>query len=942
MLSKAITAIFMQKYIYLVLFAFFISIGSYAQETVISGSVKNEQTGEAVVGVNIMLKDLYVGTITDLKGDFSFKTKISPPYQLVISCVGFETSEYTLSNPDEHVEITLKEGRLLGEEVVIRAGRIDEKVMLSSVSIEKMGIKDIQLNAADNFYDGLYQLKGVDMNVASLTFRYPNTRGFAGENNYRMNQIIDGVENVSPGLSFAAGNLFGISELDVESVELIVGASSAMYGPGGMNGTLFMTSKNPFDYQGISFIAKGGVMNVGNSESNGVTPYTDFNLRFAHSFNDKVAFKINASYLKATDWYATDYRDVGDINNPESTRESNEGYDGVNVYGDEAIVPVNLKEVAPAIAETICIDNQGLTPGTPEYDACVAGIVAQFPDQLITRTGWKEKDLVDYSNTSNLKLSGEIDYRITEKLEAIASINYSNGNSVYTAQNRFSVWDFDLFSGRIELRSPNFYIRGWGINENSGRSYDAGTTALRMNEAWKPSEVWYADYIGAFAQTLLSGGSLDAAYGFARTTADNRDPNGNIFNPGEPALPLPGTEEFDYFVNDIRSKPFDEGGSMVVDRSSIWQVEGMYNFTHLIRAFELLVGVSQRGYTIDSEGTVFFDEPGDPIKVNQFGSFIQMGKGFLKDRIKVTASARYDKHEKFEGKFTPRISLVYSLDKAQDHNFRASYQTAFRFPATADQWTDFDAGVYHTIGGLPEVQEAYWGDDPVYPLSGPNPITDEPVTENGPYEIGPFGPETVSAFEIGYKGMYLKRKLFVDAYIYRNYFEGFLATQLLAQYPNTPQEKRYNTHVSTDASVVSFGWAFGADYHFDRGFFIRGNVAYNSLEDAVETPGYQSSFNTPDYRFNISAGNREFTKNVGFAINYRWQNSFLWQSPFGTGEIPAFSTVDANISYKIRKIKTIIKVGGSNVLNNYYTTSFGASHIGGLYYISWTFDNYLN
>jgi hypothetical protein len=931
----------MQKLIHLTLFGLLISIGLQAQENVISGSVKNEKTGEAVVGVNIVLKDLYVGTITDLQGNFSFKTKRSAPYQLVFSCVGFESREFILRNPAEDVAITLKEGTLMGEEVVIRAGRVDEKVMLSSVSLEKMGIKDIQLNAADNFYDGLYQLKGVDMNVASLTFRYPNTRGFAGENNYRMNQIIDGVENVSPGLSFAAGNLFGISELDVESVELIVGASSAMYGPGGMNGTLFMTSKNPFDYQGVSFIAKGGVMNVGNNEINGVTPYTNFDLRFAHSFNDKVAFKINASYLKATDWYATDYRDVGDIDNLESTRETNEGYDGVNVYGDEAIVPVNLSEIGPVIAETICMDN-GLTPGTPEYEACVDNIASQFPDQIITRTGWKEKHLVDYGNTSNLKLSGEIDYRITEKLEAIASINYSNGNSIYTAQNRFSVVDFDLFSGRLELRSPNFFIRGWGIKENSGRSYDAGTTATLMNEAWKPSDVWYEEYIGAFAQTLLTGGSLDAAYQFARTTADNRDPNGNIFNPGQPAFPLPDTEEFNTLFNDIRSRPFNEGGSMVVDKSSIWHVEGMYNFTHLIRAFELLVGVSQRGYTINSEGTVFFDEPGNPIHVNQFGSFMQLAKGFLKDRIKVTASARYDKHQKFEGKFTPRISLVYSLDKAQDHNFRASYQTAFRFPSTSDQWTDFDAGVYHTIGGLPEVQEAYLGEDPVYPLSGPNPITDEPVTENGPYVIPPFGPETISAFEIGYKGMYINRKLFVDAYVYRNYFEGFLAVQLLAQYPNTPEEKRYSTHISSDASVVSFGWAFGADYHFDRGFFIRGNVAYNSLEDAIETPGYQSSFNTPDFRFNISAGNREFTKNVGFAINYRWQNSFEWQSAFGTGEIPAFSTVDANISYKIRRIKTIIKVGGSNVLNNYYTTSFGASHIGGLYYISWTFDNYLN
>ena len=932
----------MRKIIYLSLLPFIFCTQVIAQETVISGSVKNEETGEAVVGVNVTIKDLYVGTITDLDGNFSFKTRTEPPFQLVFSCVGFETREVTVNNPNEHIEMTLKEGTLLKGEVVVKAGRIEEKIMLSSVSIEKMGIKDIQLNASDNFYDGLYQLKGVDMNIASLTLRYPNTRGFTGEFNTRMNQIIDGIENISPGLSFAAGNLFGISELDVESVELIVGASSAMYGPGGMNGTLLLTSKNPFDYQGISFIAKEGVMNIGNPERNSPTPLTDLSLRFAKSFNDKVAFKVNASYIKATDWYARDYRDVSDLDNPESTRATNEGYDGVNSYGDEVIAPVNLKEVAPSIAATICND-QGLQPGTPEYDACVANIVNQFPDQIITRTGWKEKELVDYKNTENLKVSGEIDYRITEKLEAIANLNYSSGSSVYTAQNRFAVWDFNMFSGRVELRSPNFYIRGWGIKEDAGKSYDAGTTALLMNEAWKPSTQWYEDYIGAFAQTILLGGSLESAYNFARKTADNRDENGNIFNPGQPAFPLPGTDEFYNLRNDIRSRRFNEGGSQVTDLSSIWHVEGMYNFTSLIRVFELLVGISNRTYVINSEGTVFFDASGNSITVNQFGSFMQLAKGFMRDRVKLTISARYDKNEKFEGKFTPRFSVVYSIDRDQEHNLRASYQTAFRFPSVSDQWTDFDAGVYHTIGGLPEVQHAYGLDtDPVYPLSGPNPITDKPVTENGPFVIPPFGPESVRSMEFGYKGLYFNKKLFLDAYIFRNQYSGFLASQLLAQYPNTPEEKRYQTTISTDKSVVSFGWAFSADYHFDRGFYMRGNVAYNTLEEEVITPGFQSSFNTPDYRFNLAAGNRDFTKNVGFAINYHWQNNFLWQSAFGTGEIPAYSTIDANISYKLRKIKSIIKIGGSNLLNKYYATNFGSAQVGGLYYISWTFDNYLN
>ena len=139
---KAINLVFMRKFIYVALSAFLLSIGSYAQETVISGSVKNEQTGEAVVGVNIMLKDLYVGTITDLQGNFSFKTKRPSPYNLVFSCVGFESKEFTLNNPDEHVDITLKEGTIMGEEVIGIAGRGEEKGMLSAGSREKMGSKE--------------------------------------------------------------------------------------------------------------------------------------------------------------------------------------------------------------------------------------------------------------------------------------------------------------------------------------------------------------------------------------------------------------------------------------------------------------------------------------------------------------------------------------------------------------------------------------------------------------------------------------------------------------------------------------------------------------------------------------------------------------------------------------------------------------------------------
>ena len=735
--------------------------------------------------------------------------------------------------------------------------------------------------------------------------------------------------------------MFGLSELDVESVELLVGASSALYGPGGMNGTLLMTSKNPFEYQGLSFIAQTGVMHVNAGYDQNPSPMYDFNLRYAKAFNNKFAFKITGNYLQATDWHASDFRDRTDLNDPALTRESNPGYDGVNVYGDDIIVPVNLKDVAPSIAETIA-ESQGIMPGTPEYDELYNRVIDAFPDQVVSRTGWEEKHLADY-NTTNLKLGGALHYRITENLEAIAQGNFSKGTSLYTAQNRFSIRDFGIGIGKLELKSRDFFLRTWAVVEESGNSFDVGGAALRLNEAWKSSEQWYTDYIGSFGQSVLLGSEEDDAHEFARMVADNRDKFGNIFAPGQAAIPLPDTEEFNTLYEEIINKPVVDGGAKVIDRSKLWHIEGMYNLSNKLKVVDLVVGASYRIYWIDSQGTVFADTPGNPITYSIFGAYAQLSKAFWSERFKASISARYDKHEMFEGEFTPRVSMVYSLDPKNEHNIRMSYQSAFRFPSTPDQWIDLDIGFFHSVGGLPEVQNMYDFDtNPVYPLSGSNPITDEPVVDDGPFVIPTFGPEKVTALELGYKGLSFHKMLFVDAYFYRNEYTGFLANQLLAQNPFTPEEKRYQTVISTNDLVSSYGWALGADLNLMKGYYLKGNIAYNKLEEGADQDGRQTRFNTPDYRFNVGFGNRQIVKNIGLHFNYRWQNEFLWESNFGVAQMPAFGTLDANLAIKIPKIKSIVKIGGSNILNKYYTTSYGSAQIGGLYYISLNFDEFLN
>jgi outer membrane receptor protein involved in Fe transport len=96
------------------------------------------------------------------------------------------------------------------------------------------------------------------MNTSSLSFKSINTRGFATVANTRFMQLVDGMDNSSPLLNFVLGNMIGVSEIDVQSVELLPGASSALYGANAFNGILFMNSKSPFTSPGITAYAKFG------------------------------------------------------------------------------------------------------------------------------------------------------------------------------------------------------------------------------------------------------------------------------------------------------------------------------------------------------------------------------------------------------------------------------------------------------------------------------------------------------------------------------------------------------------------------------------------------------------------------------------------------------------------------------------------------------------
>jgi len=91
----------------------------------------------------------------------------------------------------------------------------------------------------------------------------------------------------------------------------------------------------------------------------------------------------------------------------------------------------------------------------------------------------------------------------------------------------------------------------------------------------------------------------------------------------------------------------------------------------------------------------------------------------------------------------------------------------------------------------------------------------------------------------------------------------------------------------------------------------------------------------------VSFGNRKVTDKIGFNVTYRWQSEFEWQSSFTipeNGNVPAYSTTDAQVTFRLSSLKSMLKIGGSNLMNKMYIQSLGGPNIGAIYYVSLTFD----
>ena len=926
----------MIKKILLFTFVVFGSAAMFAQTT-ITGTVKDAKTGETLPGANIKISRKAVGTTTDFDGKFVLNVSDTPPFTIEVSVLGFKTNKTQITENNQKVAVGLVENQTSLDEIVLSASRTPERIMESPVSIERMDSRAIKNTSAPSFYDGLENLKGVDVNTNSLTFKSVNTRGFATFANTRFMQLVDGMDNASPALNFALGNLLGMSELDVETVELLPGASSALYGANAFNGIMFMRSKNPFDHQGISVSYKNGLTS---QEAAGDNNYYDFNIRMAHAFSDKLAAKATLSYLDGTEWYATDYRNTNLSGVTTGDRATDNNYDGLNVYGDEVTttLPFGIGDVS--------------------------------------RTGYDESDLMSY-DAKSMKFGASINYRPfgDDRLEVIWNSKIGTGNTIYQGTNRYNIKNFFMEQHKLELTGKNFFVRGYMTSEDAGDSYDTRFAAININRAWKSDADWFGQYTGAFLG--LIPGVQAGSHQVARAVADT----GRF---------VPGTPEFQEAFDRITTDPDLVTGSKFQDNTKLYHADANYNLRDLIDFAEFQIGGSYRRYSLNSSGSIFTDYDG-AIDYDEYGLYTQMQKSFLEDdRLKLTSSIRYDKAQNFDGNFSPRVSLAYAGGENKNQNFRASFQTGFRNPTTQDQYIGLNAGRAYLIGSAPDNLDRFT--TPALPLSETGSaltggLSSVQVSGRSAYDnafsltsvlagapvaanVELVKPEKVTAYEVGYRGLVgsEESKITVDLSVYYNQYEDFIAgknvvvpfygdvagTQtapvgpggaqvplsLVALGPDQNDYTVFSTYTNTSADISSYGASIGVNTQILNGFNFGFNYTYAKLDfDQASDPDFEAGFNTPEHKVKVQFGKQNVFKNFGFNINARWQDEYRWESTFLDADIASRTVLDAQVNYSVPAWKSVFKLGGANLTGQEYLSAPGVGAIGSQYYLSWTINN---
>jgi outer membrane receptor protein involved in Fe transport len=379
---------------------------------------------------------------------------------------------------------------------------------------------------------------------------------------------------------------------------------------------------------------------------------------------------------------------------------------------------------------------------------------------------------------------------------------------------------------------------------------------------------------------------------------------------------------------------------------------------------DILIGADHRTYIIVPDGNYFVNpvvgEEGKNIRYGKTGGYISVGKGLFQSKLKLSAIVRADKNDYFSTTLNPRLSAVYS--PVNDHNFRVSFQSGYRFPSIFEAYSNVNSGGVKRVGGLPVMssgifenawlatsittfQNAVLADINQKGLSQTAAIEkNKGLLKKSPYTY--MKPEHARTWEAGYKGLFFSKTLYANADVYLSRFSNFIA-QANMNVPNSKdaatipadlydkaKQSPYRMYTNSQSVIYNYGFSAGLNYHWQKNLVITANTTFAKLKNAEKQDGLEDGFNTPKWIYNVSVSKKNLIKNTDATIAYKWQSGYYSQTFLVTGQVPSYGSLDAQVTYHLPAVKSIIKLGASNLLNHYYNSFLGGPSVGGMYYIT--------
>ena len=263
----------------------------------ITGNIKDANTGETLIRVNVIISGTTIGAATNLSGNYNIINVPVGTYTIVYSLIGYETlkkSNISVSaNQSGEVNAELSLTALeLGNVSVYAASRRKEKITEAPAAVSVIGMEDIRLRSNVGGIPKLLESEpGIDLVQSGVNDFNLNTRGFNSSVTRRVLVLLDGRDLGAAFLGQQGWADISIPLEDLANLEFVRGPGSALYGTNAFNGVLNMTSLSPRQALGTKVKISGGELSLFRVD-----------VRQAGLLGDGWSYKINIGRMQSNNW----------------------------------------------------------------------------------------------------------------------------------------------------------------------------------------------------------------------------------------------------------------------------------------------------------------------------------------------------------------------------------------------------------------------------------------------------------------------------------------------------------------------------------------------------------------------------------------------------------------------------------------------------------------